>query len=113
MRAHGPPEPLVRPRFPVMLVTTESVHHESDGERRAADEIFAVVRGIKTPTAPTSKPAWPEVWAAGSPQAMAARSAGGFAADAQRREAENILDRAGPAGSVMNQDQSKACAHEQ
>ena len=60
-RAAGASRPA---RFPVMLVTTESVHHESDDERRAADAMFAVVRGIKTATATTSKPAWPEAWAA-------------------------------------------------
>ena len=107
---HAPPEPFARPRIHATLVMTEMVYHLSGGNRRAAEECFAVCRRNKAPTTSTLAPALLEKWAARSPEAVAACFAGGDAADAQRRRAQQFLCERGLRDWVMQQNLSKACA---
>lgn len=110
MPAHRPPSPVARPRFPVTLVCAEMVYHLAGGDRRAAEEFFALSRRNKAPSTSTLAPALLDEWAARAPEAVAACFAGGVAADVQRRRAEKFLAERGLRDWVMQQNLSKACA---
>ena len=109
-QADGQPSLVSRTRYPATLVTAELVYHLAGGDRRAAEEFFALSRRNKAPSTATLAPAFLEEWAARSPEAVAACFGGGVAAQAQRRRAEKFLAERGLRDWVMNQNLSKACA---
>ena len=80
-----------RQRCPMTVLTSEIVYHLAGGDRRAAEEFFALSRRNKTPSTSRLAPTLLHEWAARSPEAVALLVADRNETDAVRRRAEKFL----------------------